>query len=61
MKPRAVATPFGADLSTFPWTFKVGIGVFGGVEHDGRDFIFSKTINGKLFSVESQVRVNAAV
>ena len=51
--------PFLAYLSTFPRTFKVGFGVFRGVEHDGRDFIFSKTSKGKLFSVESQVCVNS--
>jgi hypothetical protein len=59
MKPRAVATLFLADLSTFPTTFKVGFGVFGGVEHDGGVSVFSKTSKGKLFSVEPRVCVNA--
>ena len=59
MKRRAVATRVLASLSTFPGTFKVGIGVFGGVEHDGGEFVFSESMKGKLFSVESQVCVNA--
>ena len=47
--------PFWGSAVHVGQDFKVGFGVFGGGEHDGRVYKISKTTKGKLFSGKLQV------